>query len=62
MIFYNFFWTGNGKFKTYSLTDYKTPVQQIDLSGLFSWVGQTVAEQSGSSQGVGARTATGGKT
>ena len=52
----------NGKFKTYSLTDYKTPVQQIDLSGLFSWVGQTVAEQSGSSQGVGARTATGGKT
>ena len=52
----------NCKFKTYSLTDYKTPVQQIDLSGLFSWVGQTVAEQSGSSQGVGARTATGGKT
>ena len=37
-------------------------MQQIDLSGLFSWVGQTVAEQSGSSQGVGARTATGGKT
>lgn len=52
----------DGKFKTYSLTDYETPVQQIDLSGLFSWVGQTVAEQSGSSQGVGAVTATGGKT
>jgi hypothetical protein len=52
----------NGNFKTYSLTDYETPVQQIDLSGLFSWVGQTVAEQSGSSQGVGAVTATGGKT
>ena len=52
----------NGKFKTYSLTDYETPVQQIDLSSLFSWVGQTVAEQSGSSQGVGAVTATGGKT
>lgn len=52
----------DGRFKTYSLTDYETPVQQIDLSGLFSWVGQTVAEQSGSSQGVGARTATGGKT
>ena len=52
----------NGNFKTYSLTEYENPVQQIDLSGLFSWVGQTVAEQSGSSQGVGARTATGGKT
>ena len=52
----------DGKFKTYSLTDYETPVQQIDLSGLFSWVGQTVAEQSGSSQGVGAVTSTGGKT
>lgn len=52
----------DGKFKTYSLTDYETPVQQIDLSGLFSWIGQTVAEQSGSSQGVGAVTATGGKT
>ena len=52
----------NGNFKTYSLTDYETPVQQIDLSGLFSWVANTVAEQSGSSQGVGARTATGGKT
>jgi len=52
----------NGNFKTYSLTEYENPVQQIDLSGLFSWVGQTVAEQSGSSQGVGARTATGSKT
>ena len=52
----------NGNFKTYSLTEYENPVQQIDLSGLFSWVGQTVAEQSGSSQGVGAVTATGGKT
>lgn len=52
----------DGKFKTYSLTDYETPVQQIDLSGLFSWVNQTVAEQSGSSQGVGAVTATGSKT
>ena len=52
----------NGNFKTYSLTEYENPVQQIDLSGLFSWVGQTVAEKSGSSQGVGARTATGDKT
>ena len=61
---YNFNGTydDNGNFKTYSLTEYEKPVQQIDLSGLFSWVGQTVAEQSGSSQGVGARTATGGKT
>ena len=52
----------NGNMKSYSLTEYAKPTQQIDLSGLFSWVGQTVAEQSGSSQGVGARTATGGKT
>jgi len=52
----------SGNYKGYSLTEYENPVQQIDLSGLFNWVGQTIAEQSGSSQGVGARTATGGKT
>ena len=52
----------NGNMKSYSLTEYAKPMQQMDLSGLFSWVANTVAEQSGSSQGVGARTATGGKT
>lgn len=52
----------NGNFKTFSLNEYDTPLQKVELSGLFSWVAQTVAEQSGSSQGVGARTATGGKT
>ncbi len=52
----------NGNMKSYSLTEYAKPMQQVDLSSLFTWVGHTVAEQSGSSQGVRARTATGQKT
>lgn len=59
---FNGVYDDNGNFKTYNLTEYADPRQQIDLSGLFSWVGQTVAEKSGSSQGVGAKTATGDKT
>ena len=52
----------NGKFLGHELTEYDNPVQTVELSGLFNWVAQTVAEQSGSSQGVGARTATGGQS
>lgn len=52
----------NGNMKSYSLTEYAKPMQQVDLSSLFTWVGHTVAEQSGSSQGVGAKTATGKNT
>lgn len=52
----------NGNFKNQSLTEYAKPIQNLDLSGLFSWVGSTVAEMSGSSQGVGAKTATGANT
>lgn len=59
---FNGIYDDNGNFKTYSLTEYEDPAQQIDLSDLFTWVGHTVAEQSGSSQGVSGRTSTGNKT
>lgn len=42
-----------GNFKGHNLTEYSRPVQDVELSGLFSWVGNVVAEQAGSSQGLG---------
>lgn len=45
----------SGNFKSYSSTEYDLPLQKIDLSGLFTWVGHTVAERSGSSQSVTGR-------